>query len=273
MTVFTSKAKGSEKKKMSTKLAFNSYTVREKLKDPESVERTFRQLRDVGYEAVELDLDRLLLQFSAGDLKDLLDRLNLQAFSAHTGFERLEHGIEDVISGAKVLGLEYVVVPSLPRDLFCKDEQGYLAGTRMLSSFQETMTRAGIQFAYHNHAKEFEKFRGRTAMEIIFNESNWKNYLAEIDIYWVQYAGGDPAAWIRKYRGHVPLAHIKDLGIVDGRPMTMEVGEGNINLPSVLDACRESGVQWYIVEQDDTLRDSVESLRISKAFLENMGIS
>jgi hypothetical protein len=33
---------------MSTKLAFNSYTVRDKLDNPENVERTFRELREVG---------------------------------------------------------------------------------------------------------------------------------------------------------------------------------------------------------------------------------
>ena len=82
-----------------------------------------------------------------------------------------------------------------------------------------------------------------------------------------------PGEWIRKYHGRVPLAHIKDYGIVEGKPMTMEVGEGNMNWPYILDACKDSGVEWYIVEQDDSLRDTVESLKISKTFLEKMGIS
>ena len=63
------------------------------------------------------------------------------------------------------------------------------------------------------------------------------------------------------------------LGIVEGKPMTMEVGEGNMNWPYILDACKDSGVEWYIVEQDDSLRDTVESLKMSKSFLEKMGIS
>ncbi len=75
------------------------------------------------------------------------------------------------------------------------------------------------------------------------------------------------------FSGRVPLAHIKDLGVVDGKPMTMEVGEGNMNMSSILDACKESGVEWFIVEQDDSLRDPVESLQISKEFLKKLGIS
>ncbi len=258
---------------MSTKLAFNSYTVRDKLNNPENVEKTFRQIRELGYSAVELDLDGLLLQFEVEELKDLLNRVGMRAFSAHTEFERLEYGIDDAIENIKAIGLEYVVVPNLPRDRFCKDEQGYLTGTSMLASFGKKLNNNGIKFAYHNHSKEFEKFRGKTAMEIIFNESNWKNYLAEIDVCWVQYGGGDPAEWIRKFQGRVPLTHIKDLGIVEGKPVTMEVGEGNMNMPYILDACKYSGVEWYIVEQDDSLIDTVESLRMSKNYLEKLGIS
>jgi len=257
---------------MPTNLAFNSYTLRDLLSSPEKVERTFRRAGEVGYTAVELYLEPLLLQFDRSELKELLQSVGLKAFSAHVEFERLEYAIDEAIEDYKYLGLEYVVVPSLPRERFCKDKQGYLIGTKMLDSFGEKLNMNGIKFAYHNHAKEFEKFDGRTAMEIIFDETNWKNYLSEIDVYWVQYGGGDPAQWIKKMSGRVPLTHIKDLGIVEGKPMTMEVGEGNLNWPSILEACQDSGVEWYIVEQDDALRDPVESLKISKEFLKRMGI-
>ena len=120
---------------MSTKLAFNSYSVRNKLNNPENVEKTFGQISSIGYTAVELDLDGLLLQFEVGELKDLLDRMGLKAFSAHTQFERLEYGIDDAIENFKEIELEYVVIPNLPRDRFCRDEEGYLAGTGMLAIF------------------------------------------------------------------------------------------------------------------------------------------
>jgi sugar phosphate isomerase/epimerase len=256
---------------MSSKLAFNSYTIRASQNSAEDVEKTFRRLRDIGYQAVELDLDRLLLLIDVGGLKDLLDRIGLRAFSAHVGFERLEQGIEGVIENIKTLGLGYVVVPTLP-ERFCKDIQGYSAGAKILAIFAEKMSGQGLKFAYHNHAKEFEKFEGKTGLEFILDSSVWKDFLAEIDVYWVQFAGGDPAQWISKYRGRVPLCHVKDLGIVNGKPTTMEVGQGNMNLPDILDECKTAGVEWYIVEQDNSLRDPVESLAMSKTFLNNLGI-
>lgn len=257
---------------MPRKLAFNSYTVRDKLTTSENIERTFTQLRDIGYEAIELDLDRLLLHIDAGAAKDLFDRVDLRPFSAHVSFDRLESGFDLALTGAKTLGLDYIVVPTLPRDRFCKDTEGFSAGARMLASFGEKLNKSGMKFAYHNHAVEFQKFRGKTAMDIVFNEPIWKDFLAEIDVYWVQYGGGDPAEWIRKYRGRVPLVHIKDMGIIDDKPTTVEVGEGNLNFPEILEACRDSAVKWYIVEQDDSIRDPVESLRMSKNYLNGLGI-
>jgi sugar phosphate isomerase/epimerase len=51
-----------------------------------------------------------------------------------------------------------------------------------------------------------------------------------------------------------------------------EVGEGNLNWPAILQACREAGVEWYIVEQDICQRDPLESLGISLRNLQAMGL-
>ena len=51
-----------------------------------------------------------------------------------------------------------------------------------------------------------------------------------------------------------------------------EVGEGNLNWPSILEAAKEAGVEWYIVEQDTCQRDPFESLSISLRNLRTMEI-
>ena len=60
---------------------------------------------------------------------------------------------------------------------------------------------------------------------------------------------------------------------MDGRTQLFaEVGEGNLNWTSILDACKEADVEWYIVEQDTCQRDPFESLGISLRNLKEMGI-
>ena len=67
--------------------------------------------------------------------------------------------------------------------------------------------------------------------------------------------------------------HLKDMTVRNGKPIMAEVGEGNLNWPRILDACKESGVEWYIVEQDECERDPFESLAVSLRNLKAMGIS
>ena len=77
---------------------------------------------------------------------------------------------------------------------------------------------------------------------------------------------------IRKLKGRMPLVHLKDMVMRGHEQLMAEVGEGNLNWPAILDACREAGVVWYIVEQDTCQRDPFESLAISLSNLKAMGL-
>ena len=60
--------------------------------------------------------------------------------------------------------------------------------------------------------------------------------------------------------------------IHEGAQIMAEVGEGNLNWPAILNACRESGVAWYAVEQDICQRDPFDSLAISYRNLKAWGL-
>jgi sugar phosphate isomerase/epimerase len=52
-----------------------------------------------------------------------------------------------------------------------------------------------------------------------------------------------------------------------------EIGEGNLNWPAILQACKEAKVEWYAIEQDICQRNPFDSLRISYENLRAMGLS
>jgi sugar phosphate isomerase/epimerase len=52
-----------------------------------------------------------------------------------------------------------------------------------------------------------------------------------------------------------------------------EVGEGNLNWGAILPACKAAGVEWYIVEQDETYGgDPFDCLGTSLRNLKAMGL-
>ncbi|MNP72423.1 hypothetical protein D3C76_1689790 [compost metagenome] len=63
------------------------------------------------------------------------------------------------------------------------------------------------------------------------------------------------------------VVHLKDMAIVDRKQVFAEIGEGNMNYAEIITTCRETGVEWYVVEQDVCRRDPFESLEMSLRYL------
>ena len=47
----------------------------------------------------------------------------------------------------------------------------------------------------------------------------------------------------------------------------MEIGNGNLNWPSIIAAAERSGTEWFIVEQDTCTGDPFDSVRQSFEFI------
>ena len=136
----------------------------------------------------------------------------------------------------------------------------------------EILSREKLILSYHNHGIELEKYGNKLGLEILYDESDPRYLKAELDTYWAQYGGADPAQWCLKLKGRLPLLHCKDMGIKGNTPIMMEVGEGNLNWKAIFDACKKGGTEWYLVEQDVCQRDPFESLKISLENMKKMGL-
>lgn len=248
-------------------IAAQMYTLREFTRTPADIAATMKKVREIGYEAVQLSA---LGPIETAELKRILDGEGLKVCATHADYETLRDETEAVVEEHRLLDCQYVAIGGLPKEYRTAD--GYPRFAREASEVARRLAEHGLTFGYHNHSFELEKFGGRTGLAILYEDSDPEVFTAEIDTYWIQHGGGDPAAWIRKVAGRSPLVHLKDMGVSGGKPVMAEVGEGNLNWPAILDACREAGVVWYIVEQDTCQRSPFESLKISLENLRGMGL-
>jgi len=251
-----------------TCIAAQLYTLRDFLKTPEDIASSLHRVAEIGYRAVQLSA---LGPIETSALKALCDGEGLTICATHTNWEQLRDDLDAVIAEHEVLGCRYTAIPVAPVE--SRTGAGYAQFARDASEAARRAKERGLIVGYHNHSFEFEKFDGRTGMEILYTESDPAVFTAEIDTYWVQHGGGDPAWWIRRVAGRSPLVHLKDMVISDKTQLMAEVGEGNLNWPAILEACKEAGVEWYIIEQDTCQRDPFESLAISLRNVQAMGLS
>lgn len=248
-------------------IAAQLYTLRDHLKTPEAIATTLEKVREIGFEAVQLSA---LGPIETDRLKEILDANGLTVCATHTAWDRLRNDIQSVIDEHRTLGCRHVAIGGMPNEY--RNLEGYHRFAREASEVAQALADAGFTFSYHNHDFELERFGAKTGLQILIEESDSAlNF--EIDTYWVQHGGGDPAAWIRKVSDRIPLVHLKDMTYKGGQVRMAEVGEGNLNWPAILEACREANVEWYIIEQDICDRDPFESLAISLKNVKAMGLS
>lgn len=250
-----------------SQLAAQLYTVRDFTNTPADIATTMKKVKQLGYDAVQCSA---LGAIDAHELKRIVDGEGLTICATHTDYERMRDEPQAVIDEHNLWGCKHAAIGGLPQEY--RSAEGYARFAKEASEVAKRLAEGGLTFSYHNHSFELERFNGRTGLEILYEDSDPKYFNSELDTYWIQHGGGDPAAWIRKLKGRAYIVHLKDMAMNDRTQLFAEVGEGNLNWHAILDACKEAGTEWYIVEQDTCQRDPFESLGISLRNLKEMGL-
>jgi len=245
------------------------YTVREFTQTAEGMRDALRRVAEIGYRAVQVS------GFGSLDPKEVGQALRdygLDCVSTHTAWERFQNDLDAVIEEHRMWGCPHPAIGGLPKEYYSLD--GLKRFADELPPIAERLSQEGMTFSYHNHNHELARYGGKTWLELLYDTIDARHLKAEIDTYWIQAGGGDPAAWIRRYPGRQPLLHLKDMIVTPAREQRFaEIGEGNLNWPAIMAAAKEAGVQWYLVEQDQCYgRDPFESLAISYRNLRAMGL-
>jgi sugar phosphate isomerase/epimerase len=253
----------------SPRIAAQLYTVRDFCQTAADLATSLKKVRAIGYTAVQVSG---IGPIPSAEVKAALDATGLICCNTHISHDKLWSDLPSVIEQHQLWNCKHVAIGSMPPAYRNEGEAGYHRFAAEASRVGELLARVGLTFSYHNHSFEFERFGPRTGLEILYAEADPRFLKAEIDTYWVQHGGGDPAAWVRRMTNRMPVVHLKDMVVVGGQQAMAEVGHGNLDWDAILAACEEAGVEWCAVEQDTCRRDPFESLALSYDFLKSMGL-
>lgn len=245
-------------------VALQLYTLRDFLKTPSDIATTLRQVREIGYRAVQVSG---LGPIEPGELREMLDGEGLTLCATHESAEELLDAPERVVDRLGALGCDLSAYP-YPRGVDFGSEESVAGLIRKLDRAGEVLAQAGMTLCYHNHQHEFRKLGGSLVLERIYAETDLRHLQGEIDTYWVQYGGGDPVAWCEKLSGRLPILHLKDYKVgADNQPTFAEVGSGNLNFGAIVAAAETAGCRWFAVEQDTCEGDPFDSVRASFEYI------
>lgn len=238
---------------MNMDIGIQLYTVRDELQ--KDFLGTIRKIAEIGYKGVEF---AGFYDTPAQDVKKVLDETGLVSYASHTGMELLRDQLDKVLEYNSILGTKFIVCP------YGKFEtrKAYEEAAEFFNRIGQTIKKAGFEFCYHNHAHEFEKIDDLYGLDLLYELTDAELLKAQIDVYWVKYAGVDPVEYIQKYNGRCPIVHLKDMDNTEEKGLT-EVGNGMIDMKKIIETGLKCGVRYFSVEQDTCQRPSLESAKIS----------
>ena len=237
------------------------YTVRHAL--GADLEGTLRSVAAIGYREVEV---AGLPGVTAEAMQASLKRRGLDAPSMHAGYDRLQRGLDAVVEEARILGVNYLVCPSVDAEER-KTTEDWKRVCQTLNTVGQAVRSRGLVLAYHNHDFEFVPFAdGKTPFQLLLTETDPRDVKLELDVYWVAKAGQDPVQYLRDGRDRILLVHLKDLAS-DGS--TVEAGAGVLDFERIIRAALLADVRHLFVEQD-TSADPLASIGVSLRFLEQL---
>ncbi|HVR31036.1 MAG TPA: sugar phosphate isomerase/epimerase [Thermoanaerobaculia bacterium] len=226
---------------------------------------TLRRVRELGYPAVEGFWG--LFGAEPAAVRRELDTLGLALPSAHVDLETLEQRLGEAVDLWGGLGCGTLVCPWVNEATRRGPDAWERLGDR-LDRIGERLHAQGLRFAYHNH--DFELAGGDDGLARILARAAPEHLALELDVFWIEHAGRDPAAYLGEIGERVRLVHLKD---GRHRPLAFTpLGEGEVDLAAAIDAARAAGVGALYVEQDECDGDPFEALRRSAAALFGMGL-
>ena len=254
------------------------YTVRDLMdQDPKGV---LKQIAEIGYVNIEATnyQEGKFYGMEPAEFKAYLESQGLVPLSVHQGAVTLDNA-DQMIADSKAAGFRYFVIPVPPMGHFSYDPETQTLSmsedveeiTRIINTVGEKCKAAGMELLYHNHAFEFEtNANGIVPMDYFLEHTEPETVNFQMDLYWVTRAGVDPLDYFEKYPGRFKVWHVKDM---DDQGRFAPVGTGTIDFTRILAQKEQSGMEYYIVEQDMTFdgMEPMDAIRISYGNLEGIG--
>ena len=229
-------------------------------------DRTLAAIRAIGYTDVELlwsfgNFGRTPAQVAA-----VLQREGLRAPSCHMSPDVIFVGWERSLETAKVLGHEYLIVPS-----FSPETSRSLDDWREWADHFNTAgaiaRRAGVWLAFHNEANHMQPIDGMVPYDVFVERLDPSVVRLQLDVGNMLIGGGDPMRYYEKYSDRYWSFHLKD--VVPDRSSDTDLGHGIFDFKRFLAAVPALNEKPCYVEQEGAT-DELAAARSNWQFLHGL---
>lgn len=254
------------------KIGAQLYSLRTACTTPEDLKVTFEKVKNMGYDMVQASA---ICQIDPHLLRSYVDEYSLPVICTHRSLVEITERTKECIEFHKIIGCPCIGLGAMPNEA-----RGSLESLKnfveMLKEPVKKIRDAGLSFAYHNHAFEFENWDGVIPYDYLLENTDF-DYIH--DVYWSTYAGKDPSYYVKLLGecGRMQNIHFKDM-ISAPQGAICPCGDGIIDFARLATECKKYGIENVYVEQDnapdlgDPFAQMEKSYKHLKTLFEKEGI-
>ncbi len=239
------------------------YSVRDQMrKDPE---RTLAAVRAMGYDDVELLWSFGNFGRTPAQVKASLDQTGLKAPSAHIDPTSMSKDWDRSLADAKLLGMRYLIVPSLPGDV--KTLDGWRMWADRLNTAGAAARKADLWVAFHNEPDHMTPIDGQVPYDVFIARLDPSLVRLQLDVGNMVMGGGDPLKYLAAHGDRYWSFHVKD--VVPDHKHDTELGTGIVDLKRFFASIHDLDDKPAYVEQEEP-KDSLASAKQNAAYLHSL---
>jgi sugar phosphate isomerase/epimerase len=246
------------------RIGLELYSIRRAMAaDPD---RTLAAVRAIGYTDVELLWSFRNFGRTAQQVRDALTREGLRAPSAHISPESILIGWERRLHTARMLGHEYLIVPSFDQSTV-ETLDDWREWADRFNHAGAVARRAGIWLAFHNEAEHMKRIDGKIPYDVFVERTDPSVVRHQLDVGNMLIGGGDPMQYLARYRNRYHTFHLKDA--VADRSRDADLGKGTFDFRRFLAAVPGLAQKPCYVESENAT-DEMASARANYEYLRNL---
>jgi len=243
----------SQKSLYTAPLGVQSYTFRRSIGiDPA---KTLDTIKMMGFTEIEGG------GANPAQFRKFCDERGISIPSTGASYEQLVRAPDSVVWKAKILGAKYVMCSWIPHENGVLSFDNAKKAVEDFNKAGKILKENGLIFCYHTHGYEFQPYGNGRLLDYIFNNTNPEYVSFEMDIFWIQFGGGDPVALLKKYGDRWKLMHVKDMRKGTKKDLTgltspendVALGTGEIDIPAILKEAKKVGIKHYFIEDESNI--------------------
>lgn len=232
-------------------LSIQLWSVRDTMKT--DAKGTLKQLKNMGFEAVEFAQEFGEFKGQPKRLKAYMDSIGLKGSSAHVSFDVLEDDFAAIVTFYQVLDINILIVGW---DTRAWDEKGIKDLVKDINVYTKKFAEHDISFGFHNHDKEFNAYGKDTFWDYIAQNTP-ENTVLQQDVGWTNYAGKDPVKYVKRYPERTLVTHYKIRTQPNSKNTSPIIGQETtaqrrIDWVNLIKAnTTVGGTKWLVIEQEE----------------------